>query len=68
MTFELIAGWLILVLISAIGGLSYKYGKIKEKQKADEGKADDMARDAETASKPYVPNPIGDIRRMCDKD
>lgn len=68
MTFELIAGGVILVLTAAVGWLSYKYGQAKEKQKTDEGKTDDMAKDAETASKPYVPNPISDVRRMCDKD
>ena len=64
--------WLVfsgitLAVLSALTWGAYKYGRIKEKQKTDASKADDMAADAAIAAKPYVSDPVSDIRRMCDK-
>jgi len=59
---------IILAVLSVLTWGAYKYGQLKERQKTDEGKADDMAEAAEAAAKPNVPNPVSDIRRMCGKD
>uniref|UniRef100_A0A6M3JXY2 Uncharacterized protein n=1 Tax=viral metagenome TaxID=1070528 RepID=A0A6M3JXY2_9ZZZZ len=59
--------WLVfsgitLAVLSALTWGAYKYGRIKEKQKTDAGKADDMAADAAIAAKPGIDNPLAGMR------
>jgi len=54
----LVFSGIIIAVLSALTWGAYKYGRIKEKQKTDAGKADDMAADAAIASKPYCDFPV----------
>ena len=64
MEWAVISG-IIIAVLSALTWGAYKYGRIKERQKTDAGKADDMAADAAIAAKPGVDRPLG---RMRPKD
>ena len=55
--------WLVfsgitLAVLSALTWGAYKYGRIKEKQKSDASKANDMAADVAIAAKPYCDFPV----------
>jgi len=57
MEWAVISG-IIIAVLSALTWGAYKYGRIKERQKSDAGKADDMAADAAIAAKPYCDFPV----------
>ena len=58
----LVFSGIIIAVLSALTWGAYKYGRIKERQKTDAGKADDMAADAAIAAKPGIDNPLAGMR------
>ena len=61
MEWAVISG-IIIAILSALTWGSYKYGQVKEREKSAEEKANDMAHDAEIATKPGVDRPLGRMR------
>uniref|UniRef100_A0A6H1ZJT1 Uncharacterized protein n=1 Tax=viral metagenome TaxID=1070528 RepID=A0A6H1ZJT1_9ZZZZ len=59
---------IILVVVAATIWGAVEYGKMQERKKNAEKTSEDMAEDAEAAAKPYVSNPVSDIRRLRRKD
>jgi len=59
-----VAGFVVVALLGVIGAWfsGIKYGKTKQKKEDAEGKAEDMAHDAEIAAGPTPPRPLGSLR------
>lgn len=65
---ELILLSLVVVFGAVVVFISIRYGESNAEKKHAQKDSEEMAKDAEVAASPDVPNPLSDIRRMSGQD